>query len=112
VIAALADEHVIGPLVQALRQRGMGVATVEERNLCSADDSVLLELAMQEQRLMLTNDADFLAIAADLAKRQQPFAPVVFWPQQRRTIQHLLSRIIPLANQSDYTSLCSRVFYL
>ena len=42
----LADEHVIGPLVEALRKRGLDVATVVQLGLKSEDDAVLLSRAL------------------------------------------------------------------
>jgi hypothetical protein len=112
VIGSLADEHVPGPLIKALTQRGMDIVTVVERGLRSADDAVILSLALQERRLLLTCDTDFLALAAALGRRSEPFAPILFWPQQRRTIRELLARIIPIANEPNYTALCSQVHFL
>ena len=80
MISALADEHVLSALVHALRRRGMDVATVQDRGLRKTEDPELLSLSMQEQRLLLTNDTDFLALANDLAKRAEPLRQSCFGP--------------------------------
>ena len=112
MLKALADEHVIGALVDALRKRRMDVVTVLELGLKSAEDSVLMAQALTDQRLLLTNDTDFLALAADCHSRTDVFPPILFWPQQQRPIGYLIGQIIVLASHEDYAELCSRVFFL
>ena len=107
-----ADEHVIAALVESLRMRGVDVLTVQEQGWEGASDAALLVEALREQRVLLTNDQDFLVLAAEHANRGEIFAPIFFWPQQRRTIGQLLSTIIRLANQDDYAGVCSQVFFL
>ncbi len=67
MLKVYADEHVIAPLVEALRKRGMDVVTVQERGREGADDTELLAEALHEQRIMLTNDQDFLVLACKSA---------------------------------------------
>ena len=45
-------------------------------------------------RVMLTNDVDFLMLAARRAEQQQRLAPIFFWPQQRRSIGQLVRSLI------------------
>lgn len=107
-----ADEHGVFGLVQALRQRGMDVVRVQDHRREQSDDPDLLDEALSNERVMLTNDTDFLALAAVRAARQQRFAPIFFWPQQRRSIGQLVQSIIREASRHDYTSACSQVFFL
>ena len=107
-----ADEHVMFGLVQALRQRRMNVVRVQEHGREQADDADLLDEALADERVMLTNDTDFLALAAARAARQQRFAPIFFWPQQRRSIGQLVRSIIREASRHDCNSACSQVFFL
>jgi len=67
MLKAYADEHVVFGLVQALRQRGMDVIRVQDRGREQADDAELLDEALQDERVMLTNDVDFLMLAAQRA---------------------------------------------
>jgi hypothetical protein len=112
MLKGYADEHVVFGLVQALRQRGMDVVRVQERGREQADDAALLNEALADERVMLTNDTDFLALAAERAARLERFAPIFFWPQQRRSIGQLVQSIIREASRHDYTSACSQVFFL
>jgi Domain of unknown function (DUF5615) len=112
MLKGYADEHVVFGLVQALRQRGMDVVRVQDRGREQADDADLLDEALADGRVMLTNDTDFLAVAAERVARQERCAPIFFWPQQRRSIGQLVQCIIRAASRHDYDSACSHVFFL
>ena len=90
----------------------MDVVRVQERGRGQADDADLLNEALTDERVMLTNDTDFLALAAERAARQERFAPIFFWPQQCRSIGQLVQSIIREASRHEYTSACSQVFFL
>jgi hypothetical protein len=78
----------------------------------AASNSTVLAQALREERVLLTNDQDFLRLAASLAQLGETFAPIFFWPQQRRTIGEIVRSIIREATLSDYEAARSRVFYL
>ena len=100
-------------IVQALRQRGMNIVTVQERQGEGTDDAEVLTEALRDNRIVLTNDTDFLALAARYATRGEPFAPIFFWPQQsRRRVGEIVRRIIREANRGDYAAAGSRVHFL
>ena len=63
------------------------------------------------ERVLLTNDQDFLALAAEAATRQARFAPIFYWPQQQRRVSELVSKIIQEASQASYSDACSRIFF-
>jgi hypothetical protein len=111
VLKAYADENVTNAVVQALRTRGMNVATVSDRGREGTDDAALFAEALADERVLLTNDQDFLALAADAASRREVFAPIFYWPQQQRRVGELVNRMIQEANQVSYTDACSRVFF-
>jgi NAD(P)-dependent dehydrogenase (short-subunit alcohol dehydrogenase family) len=112
VLKGYADVHVVYAIVQALRRRGMDVVTAQDRDREEADDAELLAEALADQRVMVTNDADFLALAADYAARGETFAPIYFWPQQGRSIGEMIRRILREASLEDYQTACSRVHFL
>jgi predicted nuclease of predicted toxin-antitoxin system len=58
----LADENVPGPVVGALRGRGHDVLWIKEL-MPGAGDSVILELAQRERRVVVTADTDFGELA-------------------------------------------------
>jgi predicted nuclease of predicted toxin-antitoxin system len=59
MLKGYADEHVVFGLIQALRQRGMDVVCVQDLGREQADDADLLDEALSEERVMLTNDTGF-----------------------------------------------------
>lgn len=111
MLAVLADEHVDAALLGALRTRGIDAVSIPERRLQGLADEDVLTLALQEQRVVLTCDTDFLRLSHALQSRQAMFAPIIWWPQQSRTIAELLAKIIPLLQTGDYTASCSRQFF-
>ena len=94
MLKGYADEHVVLALVEALRRRGMDVVRVQDRGREEADDVELLAEALADERVMLTNDTDFLRLAGEHSIRQETFAPVFLWPQQQRSIGQLVGSII------------------
>lgn len=71
------DERVSKADVQGLRQRGVDVLTVSEAGLRSAPDEEHLERARMEERVIFTQDDDFLRLHASGAGH----AGIVFAPQ-------------------------------
>lgn len=112
MLKAYADEHILGAVVEALRRRSMDIVTVQEKGRESADDTDLLAEALKEERVMITNDKDFLILAAERSKRGELFAPIFFWPQQRRRVGEMVRSIIREASRANYSSACSRVYFL
>jgi predicted nuclease of predicted toxin-antitoxin system len=53
------DENLGNRGVQLLRQHDFDAQTVEDENLCGTTDDVLLNVCKQEQRCLITLDADF-----------------------------------------------------
>ena len=96
MLRGYADAHVVLALIQALRQRGMDVVRVQDRGREQADDADLLDEALADERVMLTNDTDFLVLAAERGTRQERFAPIFFWPQQRPARLRITQRAAPV----------------
>ena len=71
-----------------------------------------MQNAVADQRVMLTNDTDFLVLAARYSADGETFAPIYFWPQQGRPIGEMVRRILREASLENYGSACSRVHFL
>jgi Domain of unknown function (DUF5615) len=78
-----ADENVKAAVVDGVRLRGMDVVTAQERDQRETDDEELLETAAAENRLLLTNDTDFLRIHAEWCAAGRNHAGIVYWHQNR-----------------------------
>jgi hypothetical protein len=61
---------------------------------------------------VLTNDTDFLRLAARFSERSEPFAPIFFWRQKGRRVGEIVRCVIREASRADYAAACSRVHFL
>ncbi len=60
----LVDENVAASVTRLLQSRGHDVKTVQQAGLVGAQDNVLIQLALDEKRIIITHDKDFGAILA------------------------------------------------
>jgi predicted nuclease of predicted toxin-antitoxin system len=58
----LVDENVATSVAPLLRSRGHDVKIVQQAGLTGAEDDVLIQLALDEERVIVTHDKDFGAI--------------------------------------------------
>jgi predicted nuclease of predicted toxin-antitoxin system len=58
------DEHVSKAVIRGLRVRGVDVLSVPEANMLEASDEAHLAFALEKGRVIFTQDADFLRLAA------------------------------------------------
>ncbi len=58
----IANENMSGSVIRTLRERGHDVLSVKE-SMRAASDEAILARAQSEQRIVLTNDKDFGALA-------------------------------------------------
>ena len=72
-----ADEHIPKAVIRGLRQRGVDILTVADAASIGAEDSTHLRRACGERRVIVTQDDDFLRLAAG----GEPHAGIVYAPQ-------------------------------
>ena len=58
------DEHIPAAVIAGLRRRQIDVLSTPQANLLGAADEQQLAFAVQEQRVLVTQDDDFLALHA------------------------------------------------
>jgi predicted nuclease of predicted toxin-antitoxin system len=58
------DEHIDPDIARALRRYGIDVTTTVEMNLRTRSDEMQWQFICQEQRVLVTQDRDFLIIAS------------------------------------------------
>ena len=56
------DEHIPSAVVAGLRRRGIDVLTTVEAGMLGATDGAQLALATEQQRVLFTQDDDFLSL--------------------------------------------------
>lgn len=64
MIKMLLDQGLPRTAASLLRERGWDVQHVSERGMSKAEDAAIIALARQEQRMVVTLDADFHALLA------------------------------------------------
>lgn len=57
------DENVSNAIAEGLRRRGIDVTTTPETNLIGASDHEQINFALDQKRVIFTQDADFLRIS-------------------------------------------------
>jgi len=72
------DEHIPAAVIEGLRQLGIDVLSVPDAGLLGADDWVHLERAVADQRVILTQDTDFLRLCREGGEHPG----VIFVPRQ------------------------------
>jgi predicted nuclease of predicted toxin-antitoxin system len=80
-VALYMDVHVHRALTEGLRTRGVDVLTAQEDGTAEWEDPDLLERATAVNRVLFTNDRDFLRIVAERQQSGQPFVGVLYAPQ-------------------------------
>ena len=81
----LADENCDEAVVRALRAAGHDVALVRERSP-GAEDSAVTQLAVDERRIVLTEDKDFGQLAHALSAARIGIVLIRFPTQTRSTL--------------------------
>ena len=80
-LAYYMDQHVPAAITKGLRRRGIDVLTTQDDGTETWEDSDLLARSTSLNRVVFTQDDDFLTIASEWQHLGQEFAGVVFGPQ-------------------------------
>ena len=86
----LLDEHIPATVARGLQLRGVDVLTIQEAGRTGYDDESQIEFARSQQRVIVTSDADFLALAAS----NMNHAGIVFAQAGRCSIGELVRRLL------------------
>ena len=96
---ALLDEQLSPQIAALLRRRGYDVVAVTDRTeLIGSSDRVLLEVASDERRALITNNVkDFRPLAAGRLARGQTHGGLILVPssraRRRASVEHLADAI-------------------
>ena len=103
------DEHVPTAIIDGLRRRGEDVLTVQEDGFGGAADELVLNRALILERVLFTQDKDFLKIASQCQRSGQPFAGVVYSPQRGISPGRCISDLELIAGVLDSEELINQV---
>jgi len=85
----VADEHVPSAVINALRSKGYDVLHAPEEYAQGDDDPKLLQNCADDERVLLTNDRDFVRLADETEH-----SGVIIYTDQQRPPREVLGAII------------------
>jgi Domain of unknown function (DUF5615) len=105
------DEHVHRAITIGLRLRSIDVLTVQEDGLTATPDPLILDRALELNRVMFSQDQDFLIEAHHRQNADIPFAGVIY-ARQLVAVGDCIRDLEIIAKASDPEDLVNRVEYI
>ena len=102
------DENVPRAIADGLRRRGIDVTTTPEEGLISSSDRLQLEFALAQNRIIFTQDADFLRLHQAGIKH----AGIVFCSQNSRSIGEIIRGLVLIWELLEPEEMLEYVEYL
>jgi predicted nuclease of predicted toxin-antitoxin system len=102
------DEHVDFAIAHGLRLRGVDVTTSTDANLLGAPDESHLEFALREERVIFTNDSDFLRYASGSSTH----FGIAYCARNTRSIGHIVRHLCLMHDCLEDNEMRGRVEYL
>lgn len=106
------DQHVPRAVTVALRQRGVDVLTPYEDGADQLTDPVLPDRALVHQRVVFTQDDDFLIEAAARQQWGTPFPSIIYMHQLNASLGRCAADLELLALACSYEELVATVTFL
>jgi len=102
-----ADEHIPKAVIRGLRERGIDILGVADAALMGADDITHLRRARSEHRVIVTQDDDFLRIAA----AGESHAGIVYAPQHT-SVSALIHGLLLIQRVLDAEEIAGHIEFL
>jgi uncharacterized protein DUF5615 len=102
------DQHLPAAVTQGLRQRGVDVLTAQDAGRCGLPDAEQLQFATTEERVMVTFDSDYLALAASGVAH----AGIAWCPATKYLVGQLVHALLLLHGVLDRDDMRNHVEYL
>ena len=102
------DEHVAEAVALGLRRRGVDVTTTPELQLLGADDGFQLAMCLREGRVMVSNDADMLRLAASGVEH----AGIAYCHNQKYKPGQLILRLLALHGRVPAEEMKGRIEFM
>ncbi len=106
------DVHVPAAISSAMRRRGFDVMTCQEDGTDEFDDEDLLERSTLLNRVLFTQDADFLEIGSSWQATGKAFRTVVFAHQLGPSIGQIVEDLELILSVATEDKLSHRVTHL
>jgi predicted nuclease of predicted toxin-antitoxin system len=102
------DEHIPPAVAAGLVRRGIDVLTVQQAGRTGLPDAEQLDFARQSGRVMVTQDSDYLILAAEGASH----AGIAYSKPQSRSLRELIDALALIGDVLDSAQMVGRVEYL
>ncbi|MBI2480359.1 MAG: DUF5615 family PIN-like protein [Planctomycetia bacterium] len=106
------DHHVKAAISSGLRQRGVDVLSCAEDGANTWEDIAILERATELERVVFTQDDDFLVIADDWLSKGREFSGVIYGHQRSITIGQAIHDLELIAKVIEPMELRNRIVFL
>lgn len=106
------DHHVPSAVARGLRSRGIDVLTTQEDGTAESDDEAILKRATELDRVVYTQDDDFLVIASHWQETGREFAGIVYAEQIGITIGRAVLDLEIIAGATDPDEMRNHIEYL
>ena len=112
MVALYMDVHVKEAITRGLRRRGVDVLTAQEDGCARLEDSALLDRAAALNRLIFTQDDDFLIEANRRQTNGEYFVGVLYQHQQATIIGQCIDDLETIALVSELEEYTNQVRFL
>lgn len=112
MVALYMDVHVDIAITRGLRRRGVDVLTAQEDGSATLDDSLLLDRAATLNRLLFTQDEDFLIEAHRRQTVGEHFVGVIYIHQRDTVIGRCINDLETIAYASELEEYANQVRHL
>ncbi len=102
------DENVQLAVAEALHRRGIDATTTPDADLIGASDEEHLSFALDQGRIVVTHDVDFLRLHSQGVEH----AGIAFCHAGKRTLRELVAALSLLSVSTATTDMANRVEYL
>jgi hypothetical protein len=106
------DHNIDSAILDGLRSRGVNVLSAREDLHDRAGDRVILRRSTELNRLLFTNDTDFLRIAAEMQAADQAFCGIAFASQRGTVVGKIIDDLELISSALELSDLNSQVVYL
>lgn len=106
------DHQVPSAVTKGLQRRGIDVLTTEEDQRADWDDESLLRRATELNRVVFTQDDDFIGIGHEWQQTGKVFMGIVYAHQLRVTIGQIVIDLELIANAMTPTDMKNRIEFL
>lgn len=106
------DHNVHFGIVKGLRQRGVDIIIALEDDHHKVDDSIVIERVTELNRVIFTQDRDFLEIAAGFQRQGRHFSGVIYAHQLKVSIGDCIRDLEIIAKAGNPEDFKNQVLHL